>query len=100
MAPGHEPPSGSLGAAILGILRHLAEHPQAKDTIPGIHSWWLPDGGERWDGGDVEQAIRLLVARGWMEERTLAGQAVYGLRRDRFDDRLDEITRWLQENHG
>ncbi len=40
MPPGAAHPVRELREA---ILRYLQEHPEAADTLVGIHQWWLPE---------------------------------------------------------
>ena len=61
------------------ILCHLAEHPQAADTIDGIQRWWL--GPEFQDESHLRIAstVETLVSTGHLERRPLpSGGAIYG----------------------
>ena len=96
MTPGQRPPPDLVGEAIVEIVRYALEHPEAKDAIEGIHRWWLPGGGERWEEEEVEEALEGLAARGWIEERRLAGRRIWGVR----TDRLMEMESWTRDSEG
>jgi hypothetical protein len=66
------------------------------DTSEGIHRWWLPDGGERWEPEQIEAALEDLAARGWIEERRLAGQRIWAVR----PERLAEMESWTRDSEG
>lgn len=60
------------------ILRYIAAHPDACDSLEGISDWWLAR--QRYDDArsDVAAAIKQLVARGQIEASTGAdGLTVY-----------------------
>ena len=48
------------------ILRYLDEHSTAADTAEGVRTWWLLEEASRESIGDVEQALDLLVRRGFV----------------------------------
>jgi hypothetical protein len=74
------------------ILHYLIEHPDAKDTIQGILRWWLPGSIEHWAEAVVQEALDVLVAKGWMTRRqTISSQQLYGVNREK----LEEITTFL-----
>jgi hypothetical protein len=63
------------------ILSYLLDHPDAKDTIQGILQWWLPHGGMVWRQEEIQEALDVLVARGWLTQRhTPSCQMLYGRR--------------------
>ena len=65
------------------ILQYLIQHPDAKDTPEGIRKWWLPEG--HGDGGrdDVQRALDLLTARGWLRKRgRIPSKEIYGVNKD------------------
>lgn len=65
-------------AAQAGIQRYLYRHPEACDTIAGIHRWWLA--GERNGLGplEVRAAVERLLRSGQMQRRRLPdGSEVY-----------------------
>lgn len=60
------------------ILRYLEQHPEAKDTVKGIASWWLTGRGGRVSVGEVKAALERLVAQGKvMAEQHADGQVYY-----------------------
>lgn len=68
------------------ILRHLIDHPEAKDTRQGIIRWWLPDTGSERRGEEVQQAIDWLVVQDWLVKRdTTSSQTLYGLNRTKLE---------------
>lgn len=99
MSPGQRPPPDSVGEAIAEIVRYALEHPEAKDAIEGIHRWWLPGGGGRWAEEEVEEALKGLAARGWIEERRLAGRRIWAVRADRLAE-MESWSRDSDERHG
>ncbi len=76
------------------ILHYLIEHPEAKDTLQGLHRWWLPGGVVAWEEEAVQSALDVLVARGWLTQRpTTTSQTLYGLHKEQ----LEEIQEFLRE---
>jgi hypothetical protein len=76
------------------ILRYLVDHPDAKDTVQGIVRWWLPGGIAAWEEEAVQEALDVLVARGWLTQRqTTSSQQLYGVNKER----LEAIKVFLQE---
>ncbi len=75
------------------LLRYLVEHPEAKDSLEGIHQWWLPRGGVDWDVGKLEEAIGYLLARQWMEQTAVGERRIFGVCRTRHE----EMSRALSE---
>ena len=74
------------------ILEYLLLHPQAKDTLHGIVRWWRFAGSPERTSRDVETALQLLVAEGFVKERALgASDKIYGgdLRR------TQDIPSWI-----
>jgi hypothetical protein len=79
------------------VLHYLIDHPDAKDTIQGIIRWWLPGGIMTWEEAAVQEALDLLVARGWVTQRpTTPSRTIYGLNKAK----LEEIERFLREPEG
>jgi len=58
------------------ILRYVAQHPAAKDTVEGIAEWWLapPDQASV---AEVTAALERLVARGRMAAEQKADGRIY-----------------------
>lgn len=79
---------------IVEILRYVVKHPEAKDTVKGIKKWWLS--GSEIQGGELstEEALNLLVARGWLTARcSPQSETIYFLN----EDHLSEIIRFLNQ---
>ena len=76
------------------ILQYLIAHPDAKDTIRGILRWWLPGGVGAWEEAVVQDALDMLVARGWLTQRqTSPSRILYGV--DKVQ--LGEIQTFLRD---
>lgn len=76
------------------ILHYLIEHPDAKDTLQGLHRWWLPRGIMEWEEEVVQSALDVLVARGWLTQRPITtSQTLYGLNKEL----LEAIKAFLRE---
>jgi response regulator of citrate/malate metabolism len=76
-----------------GILQYLVEHPDAKDTLEGIHKWWLSEGQSNWSRDKVQKALDGLTSKGWLTKRgTKPSKQIYGIN----SDRLEEIKSCLQ----
>jgi hypothetical protein len=86
--------SGEIEQAVRTILRHLVEHPDAKDTVEGIVRWWGDPADRTAHVEVVRRSLEELTQRGWVSIRMGgSGICVYGLNKDR----LDEVKRHL---HG
>jgi hypothetical protein len=59
------------------ILRYLAGHPAAKDTVEGIAEWWLPESRVTASVAEVRSALDGLVARGQMAAEQNADGRIY-----------------------
>ena len=76
------------------ILQYLTDHPEARDTLPGIRCWWLPKGPAERAESEVQEVLDSLVARGWVTQRqTTPSQTLYGLN----TEKLEEIEAFLRE---
>ena len=66
------------------ILAYLWHCPDAKDTVEGVHQWWLGRLQTRIDARGVRKALHNLEKAGWVisSERRGTGM-VYGLNADR-----------------
>ncbi|MGA6828029.1 hypothetical protein ACO9S2_10490 [Nitrospira sp. NS4] len=86
--------SGEVEQAVRTILRHLVEHPDAKDTLEGIVRWWGEPLLRTAEVEVVRRSLDELTDRGWVSVRTAGtGVRLYGLNKDRLDD----VKRYL---HG
>ena len=66
------------------ILTYCVEHPDAKDTVEGILTWWFPAGAARWRVEEVKTALRLLTAQGWLTSRSMRhSEEIYGLTKEK-----------------
>jgi len=66
----------------LEILAYLARHPDAKDSLRGIRSWWLgrPD---KWSEDDVRRTAAALVEGGALQSwEASPGLMVFGPSRE------------------
>ena len=60
------------------LLRYLARHPGAADTVEGIQRWWLPGSVAAHRSADVEAALERLVEEGALARRRLPdGRLLY-----------------------
>ncbi|MCI0694749.1 winged helix DNA-binding protein [candidate division KSB1 bacterium] len=50
------------------ILKYLAEHPQASDTLEGIAEWWIMRQQIRVEATSVAKVLRQLTESGLLEE--------------------------------
>jgi DNA-binding PadR family transcriptional regulator len=55
--------SGKLREA---VLDYLTTHPHAKDTVEGIHSYWLPMDLRMASPGLLREVLDDLVKQGWL----------------------------------
>lgn len=55
--------SGKLHEA---VLDYLATHPHAKDTVEGIHSYWLPMDLRMTSRALLREVLDELVKQGWL----------------------------------
>lgn len=77
------------------ILHYLTVHPDAKDTVQGILRWWLPKDEGAWSKEEVQEALDILVARGWVtQRRTIPSRTLYGLNKKQ----LEEIKAFFREH--
>ncbi len=82
---------GSLPVFAKDILHYLTEHPGAGDTVQGILQWWLH---QEWaEGGTrrVQNALDLLVDKGWLTETEVPAPRIYRIN----ETRLAEINAFL-----
>jgi hypothetical protein len=60
-----------------GILRYLARHPQAQDTIEGIVEWWLLEQRIVDANTEIEKVLEKLVAENLVIRRQARDGKVY-----------------------
>jgi Fe2+ or Zn2+ uptake regulation protein len=78
------------GAVADAIVRYLARHPNATDSVTGIHRWWLGGDAPGVSLAVVQRTLDKLVRQGLASRQVLAdGSRVYG-RRDRWRNGDDE----------
>ena len=76
------------------ILSYLVAHPLAKDTISGIEKWWLAGDARAEGKRKIEEALSMLVARGWLIGRSSPQSGtIYSLN----GNSLGEIRAFLDE---
>lgn len=63
------------------VLAYLAECPNAEDTAAGVTDWWLMRQRVRTQVEAVARVLRILVARGVLEETGSSEQRRYRLKR-------------------
>jgi hypothetical protein len=73
----------------LQILRYLREHPEAQDTVEGIMVWWVSELAIKIWLPQVRESLAALVARGYLEKRTIHGRIFYRLNQSRARRRID-----------
>jgi hypothetical protein len=77
------------------ILRYLAKHPRAQDTIEGIYEWWLLEEDIIRRLAEVKAALAALVGDGLIiESRTKDARTFYRLNKRRYR----QIQARLKEN--
>ena len=60
------------------ILGYLVAHPEASDSIAGIHRWWLDAERGGFQESEVRVAVERLTRSGILQRRALPdGSAVY-----------------------
>jgi Fe2+ or Zn2+ uptake regulation protein len=62
------------------VLRYLAEHPGAMDTLEGIAEWWITREQLRVDLERLSRVLDELTRQGIVEETALGDARVYRLR--------------------
>jgi hypothetical protein len=71
------------------ILRYLQEHPEAQDTVEGIMVWWVSERAIKHWLPQVRGCLATLVARGYLEKRTVDGRIFYRLNQSHPRGRID-----------
>jgi hypothetical protein len=68
----------AVGAIATEIRRYLVAHPDAADSVTGIHRWWLPRRYSAEHASVVEQALQRLISENIVRVRHLPnGASVY-----------------------
>ncbi len=77
---------------VRAILAYCVEHPEAKDTVEGILTWWFAAAETNWSAEEVRIALKFLTAKGWITSRTIReSEEIYGVSKEK----LPEITEFL-----
>jgi hypothetical protein len=72
----------SFGKLHEAVLNYLATHPHAKDTVEGIHSYWLPMDLRRTSFAPLRDALDDLVKQGWLvASRPYGSEQLYAMAR-------------------
>ncbi len=75
------------------ILTYVLAHPNAKDTLEGIHKWWGLEGRAEFKRDRIQKALKFLMSRGWVTEREVTPTPrIYGVNKEQ----LAEIKAFLQ----
>ena len=69
------------------VLRYLAEHPEAMDTLEGIAEWWIMREQLRVDLQRLARVLDDLTAQGILEETGVGDGRVYRLRQAEHNGR-------------
>jgi hypothetical protein len=76
------------------ILRYLADHPGAADTVQGITQWWLHQTWAEVKTRDAQIALDLLVKKEWLTEIEIPSPKVYRIN----ETRLAEVNEFLSSS--
>jgi hypothetical protein len=70
------------------ILKHVVQHPDAKDTAEGIHKFWLSPRVHHQSAERLREALEFLVEKKSWLTRKVSGASVtlYGLNKARMRD--------------
>ena len=76
---------------IRDILIHVVKHPDAKDTVVGIHQFWLSAQSAHQSCDKVREALEYLSEqKRWLTKKnTGAAVTLYGLDKDHVDEIQD-----------
>jgi hypothetical protein len=81
------------GLLVSSLMRYLLENPDAKDSVEGIATYWLPNARSLAHGPHIQAILTQLLTAGWITEIELPGTPkLYGLNRQR----VEEITQAIQ----
>ena len=90
---------GAKQRAACQILRHLAAHPNAKDTPEGIRRFWCPAAAERLSAAELDDVLQTLVSEDWLVRRDTAGSPpVYGANPGRLPQLIVMFARARKES--
>ena len=79
------------------ILAYLSDHPDARDTVEGIATWWVASRGVEADSPAVRVALADLVIRGFVvESRRRNSRIHYRVNRSRLEEIRDLLGRSLE----
>jgi hypothetical protein len=68
------------------ILRHLIDHPEAKDTSSGILDWWL-EAGKVQGREEIEELLEIMVDKGWLKTMPIGFSGkIYGVNETRIEE--------------
>jgi hypothetical protein len=86
---------GERATLIREILQHVLHHPDAKDTLDGIHRFWLSSRTAHQSRDSVREALDYLVEeRGWLTKKISgASVALYGLNKRYLAEVRDYLRR-------
>jgi hypothetical protein len=85
--------AGKIDKVIRGILHYCVHYPDAKDTPEGILKWWLTEGQGEWGKEDIQTALDMLTAKGWLLKRkTRQSEEIYGLNKEHLQEITDFMT--------
>lgn len=76
-------------------MRYLQTNPEAKDTLQGIAEWWLLQEKIAAAVDQVSNAVKWLVANGYLVEKQIPGSTVYY---EINPARRDDVLKFLAEN--
>ena len=76
------------------ILRYLADHPGAADTVQGILQWWLHQIWAEEGTREAQIALDLLVKKGWLTETEIPSPKIYRIN----EARLSEVNGFLNSS--
>lgn len=76
---------------LISVVRYLVGHPEAKDTAEGIRRWWRSPTEPEWPPEEFDRALKLLIARNWVEVRGTAQEPLYRA----HPESLEEMRRFL-----
>jgi hypothetical protein len=81
---------------IRAILAYVIKHPDAKDTVDGIHKFWLSDKTAHQSSHKLEQVLDFLAEdRCWLTRKAVSSRVtLYGVNKDR----IHEIRNFLGDS--